>query len=181
MKKYEFTGETKEWYGRTLHRIVAMCDFGDVKKGNIGGWIEKEDNLSHEGTAWVYGDAQVYGTAWVYGDARVYGNARVYGDAQVRGTAWVYGDARVYGNARVYGDAEIKSPNDLYTVGPIGSRNDTTTFFRTKENTILVATGCFRGSIDEFEEAVRNTHGDNKYAKEYQNAIAGAKLHIELE
>ena len=157
MKKYEFTGETKEWYGRTLHRIVAMCDFGDVKKGNIGGWIEKEDNLSHEGDAWVYGDAQVCDSAQVYGDARV------------------------YVNARVCGEAKVKSPNDLYTVGPIGSRNDTTTFFRTKENIISVATGCFRGSIDEFEEVVRNTHGDNKYAKEYQNAIAGAKLHIELE
>ena len=60
-KKYELTDETQEWNGRTLHRIRALADFGDVKAGELGGWIEKEENLSHNGNAWVYGDAQVYG------------------------------------------------------------------------------------------------------------------------
>lgn len=46
MKKYKLTDETKWLYGRTLHRIVALRDFGNVRKGDIGGWIEKEDNLS---------------------------------------------------------------------------------------------------------------------------------------
>ena len=38
-KKYEFTGETKEVFGRTLHRIKRLSD------GLVGGWIESEDNL----------------------------------------------------------------------------------------------------------------------------------------
>ena len=62
-KKYKLTEETKEWCGRTLHRIEALKDFGDVKAGDKGGWIEKEENLSHQGDAWVYGDAQVSGNA----------------------------------------------------------------------------------------------------------------------
>ena len=69
MKKYEFTGETKEVYGITLHRIRAIKSFSDVNIGDIGGLIEKEKNLSHEGNAWVYGDAKVYGNAKVCGNA----------------------------------------------------------------------------------------------------------------
>ena len=51
MKKYEFTGETKvinDWRGEvTLHRIRAVIEFKNVSVGDIGGWIEKEENLSH--------------------------------------------------------------------------------------------------------------------------------------
>ena len=118
-KKYEFTGEEKVIDNHTLHRIRAMRNFGVVRAGDLGGWIESEDNLSHDGNAWVYGDALVYGNArvcgnawvysnaWVYGDARVYSNALVYGNARVCGNAWVYGDALVYGDARVYSNAWV--------------------------------------------------------------------------
>lgn len=44
--KYEFTGETKRVNGVTLHRIRALKDFGEIRKGDIGGWIEAERNLS---------------------------------------------------------------------------------------------------------------------------------------
>lgn len=46
MKKYELTNETKRLGDRTLYRIKAIRDFGDVKTGELGGWIEKESNLS---------------------------------------------------------------------------------------------------------------------------------------
>lgn len=80
--KYEFT-ETREFLSRTLHRIKAVSDFGDVKAGDLGGWIEKEENLSQSGDCWVYGYARVYGNALVCNNALVCGNARVYGNAQV--------------------------------------------------------------------------------------------------
>lgn len=60
MKKYELTTESKEYYGRKLFRIKALVSFGNVKKGELGGWIEKEQNLSHFGNAWVGGNACVY-------------------------------------------------------------------------------------------------------------------------
>ena len=73
MKKYEFTGETKEirllFRTATLHRIRATVAFGIVEVGDLGGWIEKEENLSHEGKAWVCGDAEVWGNAKVCGNA----------------------------------------------------------------------------------------------------------------
>jgi len=125
--KYKLTDEKIKYNGRMLYRIQALKDFGDVKAGDLGGWIESERNLSQDGNCWVSDDARIYGNAWVYDNAlvshnaRVYGDAWVYDDALISGNAWVSGNARVYddvlisgkawvsGNARVYGDTEIKN------------------------------------------------------------------------
>ena len=64
MKKFELTAEfVTNVFGKKLFRIKALVAFGNVKKGELGGFIEKEDNLSHSGNAWVSGDAQVSGDA----------------------------------------------------------------------------------------------------------------------
>ena len=60
MKKYKLTEETKVINGHTLHRIEALKDFGTVKKGELGGWIETEDNLSQYCNCWVDDEAMVY-------------------------------------------------------------------------------------------------------------------------
>ena len=166
MKKFEFTGETKIWFGHTLHRIRAIKKikldmFTTVKPGDLGGWLEKESNLSQDGNAWVSDDARVYGNAWVSDDARVYGNA------------WVSDDARVSD------DAVVKKREHYLTIGPIGSRNATTTFFRNMKGEIKVVCGCFHGSISMFIEKVAETHGTGKYAQVYHAAVELAKLQIE--
>jgi hypothetical protein len=62
MKKYELLAEDCLIAGdRTVYRIRALRDFGDVRHGDLGGYIESEDNLCHAGDAWVYDAAQVYG------------------------------------------------------------------------------------------------------------------------
>lgn len=48
-KKYILTDETKVVNGHTLYRIKAIKSFGDVRDDDLGGFIEKEDNLSHDG------------------------------------------------------------------------------------------------------------------------------------
>ena len=154
MKKYELTAEFIEKWGKKLFRIKALISFGSVEAGELGGYIEKEDNLAHDGNAWVYGDAEVCGNAWVYGDAEVCGNARVYGDA------------RVYGNA------------DYLLIGRIGSRFSFTTFFKNKDKGITVSCGCFLGTIAEFRAKVTDTHGNNKHAKMYNLAADMAELQI---
>ena len=63
MKKYELTNEKKEFLGTTLYRIRALKNFelSDgtiIHAGDLGGWIEKEYNLSQEGFAWVSGNAR---------------------------------------------------------------------------------------------------------------------------
>lgn len=154
--KYRLTDETKEWCGRTLHRIEALKSFGDMSAGEKGGWIEKEENLSQEGSCWVYGDA------------RVYDNAQVYGNARVSGDAWVYGDARV------------KSCRDIFCITGLGSRYGTTTIYR-NDGGITVVCGCFLGTLEEFEAKVKETHGGNLYGREYLKLIELAKLHFEVE
>ena len=179
MKKYEFTGEVKVKFGVTLKRIRALIDFGNVKKGELGGFIEKEENLSHENNAWVYDDAEVYGNARVYDDAEVYGHARVSGNARVYDDAEVYGDAWVSGHARVSGNAEVSGHTDYVLIGRIGSRFGFTTFFRNKNNEIYVSCGCFLGTLAKFRKKVKETHGtDTKYAKVYQAAADLAEMQI---
>ena len=77
MKKYELTDEAKTLAdGTVLHRIRAvryftLADGTDVRAGDLGGWVEREDNFSHDGSAWVCGEARVYGEARVCGEAEV--------------------------------------------------------------------------------------------------------------
>ena len=75
--KYKLTKTKKEWCGVTLFQIQATASFGDVKNGELGGFIEKEENLSQDGNAWVYGNAQVSGNARVSGNAWVYGKLKL--------------------------------------------------------------------------------------------------------
>ena len=144
MKKFKLTSEfIVDISGVKLFRIKALIEFGNVKAGDLGGYIEKEENLSHMGNAWVSGNAQVSG------DARVFGNARVSGDAQV------------FGDARVSGDKDY-----AYAHG-FGSCNRTTTFFRLKDGDVGVRCGCFYGTLAQFRDNVCETHGETKKAQEY--------------
>lgn len=96
-------------HGRTLYRIQALEDFGDVKTGDLGGFIESENNLSHESVCWVYdnalvfGDASVLDLAQIRDCATVCGAALVYEGAVVRGSARVCDDAVIRGHAQVSG------------------------------------------------------------------------------
>lgn len=120
MKKYKLTKETIKDGSLKLYRIEALTNFGYIKRGEKGGFIEKEENLSQYGCAWVYGNAKVYGNGRVYDNAEVYGNAGIYGNVRVFDYAKIYGNARVYDNveifdsARIYGDAEVYGDAMVY-------------------------------------------------------------------
>ena len=123
--------------------------------------------------AWVYGNARVCGDAWVYGNARVCGdalvcgNARVYGNARVCGDALVCGNARVCSDALVCGNARVCSDEDYAYAHGFGSVNRTTTFFRLKDGGVGVRCGCFYGTLAQFRDKIRETHGETKKAQEY--------------
>ena len=106
-KKYVFTEEVIEINGRILHRIKAVKPFGNVKNGDLGGFIEKEENLSHEGDCWVYGNAKVYCNVRVFGNAKVYCNVRVFDNVRIFGNVRVFDNVRIFGNAKVFGNAEV--------------------------------------------------------------------------
>ena len=121
-KKYELIPSDKEG----LYRVKALKCFNDVKKGDIGGYVQGENNLSHDGNCWIYDNAGVRDNARIYnnaiiedyaavchdakiwGDARILHCAQVYGNAEVCGDAVVCNSANVYHNARVFGNAIIR-------------------------------------------------------------------------
>ena len=106
-KKYELTDETIEHSGKTLHRIRALISFADVEAGDLGGFVESENNLSHEGDAWIYDDAKAYSRASVTGNAILTGFARISGDAKISSEAGAHHNAKIYGNATVRGHANL--------------------------------------------------------------------------
>ena len=167
-KKYELTDEFIEhWSGKKLYRIKALVSFGVVVAGQLGGFIESEQNL----------DQSLSGDAWVYGNARVYGNAQVYGYAQVYGDAQVSGDALVYGDARVRSYAVISERKMIFWASNVGSENGTLTVFNGKDG-LIVTRGCFTGTVDEFLAKSAEVH-DDKTKREYQLLIEVAKSRIE--
>lgn len=97
-KKYELVKEDKKIFtdGGAIYRIRALKDFGDVKTGDLGGYIEKEDNLSQEGNCWVYDNAQVFG------EARVFNNAKIYGTSEISDSAVVCEKAEIGGHTELY-------------------------------------------------------------------------------
>lgn len=180
-KNFELTTETREMFGRTLFRIKALKSFNDVKVGDLGGFIEKEENLSEN--AWVYGEA------CVYGNARVYGNTWVYGNAWVCDDACVYGNARVYGVVKIYDTADLSNNNDYIYFKCLGS---SLTFFKCKDGHIHVSwdddtttfnDDSFDGSLYAFEKKVEEKLQNNKYdkyAKGYLPCIEIVKIHFGL-
>lgn len=107
-KKYELTNDTIDFEGRTLRRIRALKDFEMVEKGDLGGFVESEHNLSQEGNCWLYGDSKAFDVAEVCDNAIL----RHYSIA--RGAALVCDNAEVYDNAVVKDNATIKDNAILY-------------------------------------------------------------------
>ena len=179
-KKYILTDEIREFNGKILHRIQAVRDFGKIRTGDLGDWIEKEGNLSHEGDCWVCNDAQVYDNARVGANALVGDDAHVFGNALIYGNAWVYDNAHIYGNTRIYGNARvlnnanvrgnttlannayITDTNDCITMGPIGSMDNYITFYLTEDKNIMVKIDYFNCTTEEFIKII-SYETNNKY------------------
>lgn len=106
-EKYKFTGKTKELSGHILHQIQALKDTENADEGEIGGWIEKESNLSQKGEAWVSGNSCVYENAVVEGDACTMHDTEICGESQIYGKTLIMEKAKVCGKSRVCGHAVI--------------------------------------------------------------------------
>ena len=70
---------------------------------------------------------------------------------------------------------KLQLTSDILFVSPIGSRNGCTTIFNTDKG-IFVRCGCFRGTLEEFASKVKETHGDNKHARDYLALVEFVKV-----
>lgn len=134
-KKFELTEKyVVNELGTKLYQIKCTKTFKYVKEGELGGYIEKEENLSQEG------------------------------------------NARMSGNAQVSGNACLKSDADHCGFDCFGSSNRHTHAYLTSDNTVEITCGCFRGSIEEFEKKVKNTHAGTVYENQYNAIINVIKI-----
>ena len=74
---------------------------------------------------------------------------------------------------------KLQLPSDILIVGTIGSRNDYTTIYHTDKG-LFVQCGCFKGSLDEFEKNVKETHQGNQHERDYLALIQFAKIKFDL-
>jgi carbonic anhydrase/acetyltransferase-like protein (isoleucine patch superfamily) len=112
--KYEITEEQQDYYGKTLYRIRALKDFElehaevldcpcEVKKGELGGWVATEGNLSQFSNCWIGGNAKVFENAKVSGHGYIGDKAIVRNNATVKDSL-VMEEAEVFGNAAISGE-----------------------------------------------------------------------------
>lgn len=100
-RKYEFTGETKLYNGVTLHQIRAVSTSLIYYEGAIGGWIQSERNLSHDGTAWIHSDTHVYGDVVVKGSSNIK-NSEISGEGVIDGSVSIF-DSTIQGKFNISG------------------------------------------------------------------------------
>lgn len=102
-KKYEITEITHPKY-QWLHRIRARCQVNEqVGPGALGGYVQTEDNLSQDGTCWIYDQAICCEEAVVEDDGRMFDGA------VARGSALISGDARMFERAVAEGNSSFFS------------------------------------------------------------------------
>lgn len=107
-KKYELVPESVTiFYKRPMYRIRALKDFSDVKKGQYGGYVESEENLSQTGNCWIYDDSivglggRVIDNAIVKDASKVIGGSEISDDAIVEKCSLIDGSSVVSGQSRV--------------------------------------------------------------------------------
>ena len=160
--KYELIPSDKEG----LFRVKALRDFNDVKKGDIGGYVECEKNLSQLGDCWIYGNAIVRDETVVMGDAKVCGNAKVYDNAIVMGKARIGGNTVIQGNAIIGGDAIISSDKDYIIFKNWWSSGRFFTWTRSNNKWKV---GCFYGTGDKL---IAKAYKDSEESgREYEKIV----------
>ena len=155
-KKYELVvDDTITFWGWKLFRIRALISFGSVDAGELGGYIQKEENLSQEDDAWVSG------------------NAKVWGNAEVSGDAWVSGDAKVWGDAKV---------SDLEDVIVFKNHWSSGRHFTYTRSNKMWKVGCFYGTGQELiDKAYQDNDKSGSYYKAYVEFVEKLEALDELE
>ncbi|MBO7717918.1 hypothetical protein J6S37_00260 [Candidatus Saccharibacteria bacterium] len=126
----------------TLYRIRALKDIeGVVRKGEVGGFVQFEENLSHEGNCWIDSNSKVMGKrSRICEDAQIKNSViddgfdgeegcRICGSAEVCSSLIDGGGVDISGEAsiressidggRIYGNAHIRDSRIFIVAGGV--------------------------------------------------------------
>lgn len=205
-KKFELDKSSKiSVDGITLYRIRALKDFGVVKKGDLGGYVEQEANLSQKGNSWIFdnakamddaivkdnatlhhnaticddaiisGSASINDNVTIYDQATVSDNAILYGNVILIGNAKIYGKARLYDYVLVSGNAQVYDNARCYGFAKI--EDDTQVF-----NDAIIDNAVISGSACVFDKAtVKNNSTVSGHVNLYGNITVFGQAYMDSD
>jgi acetyltransferase-like isoleucine patch superfamily enzyme len=103
-------------------RPKALKDFSDIKKGDVGGYVQHYYNLSQKGNCWVYESAVVSRNGLITDNAKISDlvhitdNAKVTENAEVSGGTEICDDVIVTKNAFISNNTMLTG-NKIITNG----------------------------------------------------------------
>ena len=167
-KKYELTDETIKFEGRILYRIRALKNFSDVKRGQLGGFVESEDNLSQLDNCWIYAEGKVMDDAVIYENATVkckaivmdngkmWGNSEITGWSEIRDRAMLCDEAKVDDYAIIKDFAKVRGKSRIYDNVVVKDRAIAEGGVIMLNNSVLAGNkrlrGCMYSKVDDFVE-----------------------------
>ena len=77
------------------------------------------------------------------------------------------------------GGKKLIGVRPIFIIGPLGSDARYLTAYLT-DGGVMVRTGCFFGTLEEFSAAVTEKHGDNTHGREYRAVIAMIEAHAAI-
>ena len=105
MKKFKIMKRNKIIVdGKTLYQIKALKDFSDVKKNDLGGYVESEWNLSQN----------IDNSSWIYDNAKAMDGSIVCGNATLKDNALVCDGVAIFGDAEISENAIIKDNSCVF-------------------------------------------------------------------
>ncbi len=198
-KKYELLKrDCIKVRNKKLYRVRALKTFTTidktlVKKGELGGFIENESNLSHKGVCWVGENACVYENAVILDNARIgdkaiiRGNSNVFQNATILGLATIEGDSLIYGNAYIdtnsliKKDAEIFDSSHIFYIQLMGLQGYHFTTYRTKSKdySIQLSFKYPPMEVEELRKNIWDSKDNNREFKRFNKTLDFIKEEIE--
>lgn len=121
MKKYKLTENIKKFSEtEILYQIECISEFGDIKPGDLGGYIPSEEVLSQTGNCWIDSNSFVRGNSKISDNVIISGSfvidSEISGDVEVESGSSISGsvirDKSIISgssvlNSEIGGDSEI--------------------------------------------------------------------------
>lgn len=123
--KYEvLKNDFIEYDNVKLYRIRALRDIdGLLEEGELGGYIQSNENLDQNGDCWVGDNAIVYENARIRDNALVLDESIIGGLTTVKDSVLIEGCNIIKGNIEISGDIVISGNNQVCWNGIIKKQN----------------------------------------------------------
>lgn len=168
--------------GVTVYRIRALADFSNVKVGDLGGYVEKEVNLSFEEDdhSWVYDESVVSGVSEVSGDSVIRNHSSVR-DSLISHDTLVSDQSYVQKSDINGSSIELSTVTDVLSYASVVS--DSKIDGSWLDDTVVADSNVFNSQLEDSkvreESVLTDTHLENERFDEVQ--LTGYDSRLQLD